>query len=108
VIEILVPHAEYGGIPNLMSWDVFISVLFLGFAVTFGIPWLRRKTQPTSWTKYPAIGFLALAILSFVLREHFQELWLTSVLLVTAGTLLLASLNNKVPAGRQQTPEVKA
>jgi hypothetical protein len=108
VLEILVPHEEYASLPGTLSWEVYIWVLFLGFAVTFGIPWLRRKSQPTDWTKYPALGFLALAIRSFTLGERFQEFWLDSAMLVTASMLLLATLINKVPAAGQQMPEIKA
>ncbi len=76
LLDIVVPHADYIAPPFTMEWGVYTWVLFLGFAAAFGVPWLRRKDQPSSWTKYPAVGFLALAILNFVLAEKFQEYWL--------------------------------
>lgn len=108
VLEILIPHKEYASLPNTLSWDVYSWVLFLGFAATFGVLWLRRKSQPTDWTKYPALGFLAIAILSFILGERFQEFWLAAVMLVIGGMFLMATSIKKIPMGGQQTPEIKA
>jgi hypothetical protein len=108
VIETLFPHVEYPAPRGTLSWDVYIWVVFLGFAATFGVLWLRRKAQPTEWTGYPAVGFLVLAIASFILGEHFQEYWLSTIMLVIAGMLVLALFTRKVPAVGQQTPEIKA
>jgi len=108
LLEIVVPHADYIAPPFVMEWGVYTWVLFLGFAVAFGIPWLRRKDQPSSWTKYPAVGFLALAILNFILAEHFQEYWLATIMLVIGGIFLLAIFIKKIPAAGQEVPEIKA
>jgi hypothetical protein len=90
VLESLIPHEEYPSLPNTLGWDVYIWVLFLGFAATFGVLWLLRKSQPTGWAKHPAIGLLALAVLAFILGSQFQEVWMATVILVTGGTLMLA------------------
>jgi hypothetical protein len=108
LIENVVPHADYVAPPFAMEWGVYTWVLFLGFATAFGIPWLRRKDQPSGWTKYPALGFLVLAVLNFVLAEKFQEFWLPSIMFVIAGLFLLALLDKKLPAGGQSAPEIKA
>jgi hypothetical protein len=108
LIEELVPHEEYASLPNTMHWGVYNWVLFLLLAATFGVPWLFRRDQPTNWTKYPAIGFLSLAILSFILGERFQEYWLATVMLVIGGTFLLVIFNKKMPAAGQSAPEIKA
>ena len=108
LLDVLIPHEEYARLPNTMSWGVYTWVLFLGFAATFGVPWLRHKTEATDWTKYPALGFLAFAIISFVLGEHIQEYWLATVMLVVGGIFLLAMISKKVPAASQGTPEIKA
>ncbi len=92
LLEIVVPHADYIAPPFTMEWGVYTWVLFLGFAATFGIPWLHRKDQPSSWTIYPAVGFLALAILNFILAEKFQEYWLASIMFVAGGLFLLAMI----------------
>jgi len=108
LLEELIPHKEYASLPNTMHWGVYNWVLFLLLAFTFGVPCLFRKHQPSNWTKYPAIGFLALALLSLVLGEQFQEYWLASIMLVIGGMFLLAILNKKMPVASQRTPEIKA
>jgi hypothetical protein len=90
-----------------MEWGVYTWVLFLGFAVAFGIPWLLRKDQPSSWTKYPAVGFLALAILNFALAEKFQEYWLAVIMFVIAGLFLLALLDKRMSIAGQRSGEIK-
>lgn len=42
------------------------TVLFLGFAATFGLLYLRRGTIPTEWAKVPAIVFSIIALISLV------------------------------------------
>ena len=108
LIEIVVPHADYISPPFTMEWGVYTWVLFLGFAATFGVTWLRHKTESTGWTKYPALGFLALAILFIVLGERFQEYWLASVMFVIGGLFLMAIFHKKMPTLNQRTPEIKA
>ena len=108
LLDIVVPHAYYIAPPFTMEWGVYTWVLFLGFAASFGIPWLRRKDQPSGWTKYPAVGFLALAILNFALAEKFQEYWLASIMFVSGGLFLLAIFNKKLPTLGQETPKIKA
>jgi hypothetical protein len=108
LLDVLIPHQEYARLPNTMSWGVYTWVLFLGFAATFGVPWLRHKTEHTDWAKYPALGFLALAVLFLVLGERFQEFWLASVMFVVGGLFLLAILDKKVLTINQRTPEIKA
>jgi hypothetical protein len=107
LLDIVVPHADYIAPPFTMEWGVYTWVLFLGFAATFGIPWLHRKDQPSRWTKYPAVGFLALAILNFVLAEKFQEFWLASIMFVIAGLFLFALLDKKMPVAGQRSREIK-
>jgi len=53
---------------------IFSGVLLLGLAITFGILWLRRKTLPTDWAKYPAAGLFVLAILAFILGNGWSTL----------------------------------
>jgi hypothetical protein len=108
LLDIVAPHADYFAPQGTLEWGVYSWVLFLGFAAAFGVPWLRRKDQPSNWTKYPAVGFLALAILNFVLAEKFEVYWLASIMFVIAGLFLLALLDKKMPAVGQGMPEIKA
>jgi hypothetical protein len=107
LLDIAVPHEDYISPPFTMGWGVYTWVLFLGFAATFGIPWLFRRDQPTHWSKYPTIGFLALAILNFVLAERFQEFWLASVMFIVGGLFLLAIMDKKMPLISHQTPKIE-
>jgi hypothetical protein len=102
VVEILIPHEEYPTPPNTITWGVYIWVLFLGLAATFGALWLLRKAQPTDWAKYPAAGLLALAVLALILGSRFQEVWQVTMLLVFGATLMLALFGRKrLPASQR-------
>ena len=107
LLETVIPQADYVAPPYTMEWGAYTWALFLGFAATFGIPWLRRKDQPSRWMKYPAVGFLALAILYFLLAEKFQEFWLASIMFVIAGLFLLALIDKKMPVAGQRSHEIK-
>ncbi len=107
VVDTLIPHQEYPSFPNTLSWDVYIWVLFLGFAVTFGVLWLRRKTQPTGWAIYPATFWLAIAMLSFVLGERFSQVWPGTVLLAIGGMLLAYIVTRKKLAADQRPPQIE-
>jgi len=108
LLDNVAPRDDYIAPQGTLEWGVYTWVLLLGFAAAFGVPWLRRKDQPSGWTIYPAIGFLALAILNLILGEHFQEYWLACTMLVTGCAILLAVFTRKQPAARIQTPEIRA
>jgi len=107
-LDILVPHEAYPALPGTLTWGFYTWVLFLGLAATFGALWLIRKTLPTNWTIYPAVGFLAMAVLSIFEGARFSEYWLETMLLVFGLTLLLAMLTLKRPAAGQQVPKINA
>jgi hypothetical protein len=108
VLVSLVPREDYPRLPNTLHWGVYTWVLFLGFSATFGVLWLLRKRQPTGWAVYPAIGLLALAVATYILGSHFQEVWLVTMLSVTLGTLILALLTRKRLPASQQAPHLKS
>jgi len=107
-LDILVPHEEYPRIQGMLTWGYYTWVLLLGLATTFGILWLLRKTLPTRWAIYPAVGFLTMAVLFIIEGAHFSEYWLATTLLVCGVMLLLAALTRKKPAAGQQVPRIKA
>jgi len=88
-LDILVPHEAYPLLKGMLSWGFYTWALFLGLAATFGSLWLLRKTLPTRWARYPAAGFLAMAVLFIIEGAHFQEYWLVTMFLVIGGTLLV-------------------
>jgi hypothetical protein len=90
VISMLIPD-------NQAFWNgILTGVLLLGFGLTFGLLWLRRNTQPTAWTRFPAIGLLVASLLAFVLGRNFQNYWAV-VLLVVGIMLIVTSLLPKKP-----------
>jgi hypothetical protein len=93
--------------PNGQAFDgLFGGVLFLGFALTFGLLWLRRKSQPTGWAGYPALGLLAASLLAFLLGERFQDFWPAAVLLVIGVLLLFPALFRRKPPVDPTPPTV--
>jgi len=108
LLDILVPHEDYFAPQGTLEWGVYTWVLFLGFSAAFGIPWLLRKDQPSGWTKFTALGFLALAILNFVLAEKFEEYWLACIMFVIGGMFLFALFNKILPHAGQGTSQLKA
>jgi hypothetical protein len=107
-LDILVPHEAYPPLKGMLSWGFYTWVLFLGLATPFGVLWLRRKSLPTSWARYPAAGFLAIAVLFIIEGVHFSEYWLATILLVFGGMLLLAVLGRKRMVAGQSVPKIKA
>ena len=107
LLDIVAPREDYFAPQGTLEWGVYTWVLFLGFAAAFGVPWLRRKDQPSSWTKYPALGFLALAILNLVLGEKFEVYWLAAIMLDIGCLFLLAIFNKKIPAIGHKAPEIR-
>ena len=64
----------------MLIWGYYTWALFLGLAATFGTLWLLRKTLTTSWAIYPAVGFLAIAVLFIIEGARFSEYWLATTL----------------------------
>jgi len=58
---------------NTMT-GIYIGTILLGFAATMGVLWLRRRTQPTDWVKYPTAGLLVLAFVAFFIGYGWQDL----------------------------------
>jgi len=73
---------------------VMTGTLFLGFGLTFGLLWLRRKSTPTAWARYPMIGLLAAALLAYFLGDYFQSYWAV-VLLIVGILMVIAGLRPK-------------
>jgi hypothetical protein len=72
-------------------WETLISAfMFLGWAATFGLLWMRRDSQPTEWAKYPALVMLGAALVTMVLGSGMQKYW--PLALIAVGALVL--LNN--------------
>jgi len=74
---------------------LYTALTFFGFALTFGFLWLRRKSQPTGWAKWPALGLLVAAGLALVLNERFQDFWPVIVLGVIGIALLVGAFSRK-------------
>ena len=64
-----------------------VGIMFLGWAGTFYLLWLRRTSVPTAWANVPAIIFVIIAIIQILLGA-LAEIGLI-VLLFAGGALLL-------------------
>jgi hypothetical protein len=91
LLDTLLPNHDYFLIGDL-QFGVYTGVLFLGFAITFGILWLLRASQPTNWAKYPAIGLLIASILAFLMGKTFNDLIPGVVLLVIGIVMILMAI----------------
>lgn len=69
---------------------IYNGVLFFGIAITFGILWLLRTSQPTAWAKYPAIGLLVTSMAAVLMGKNFEN-FLPAVVLLTVGVVLLST-----------------
>ena len=70
------------------QFGVYSGVLFLGLAVTFGILWRLRASQPTDWAKYPATGLLVTSLLAVLMGKNFEN-FLPAVVLLVIGVVLV-------------------
>ena len=64
-----------------------VGIMFLGWAGTFFLLWLRRANAPTAWANFPAIVLLIVAAIQVVLGA-FAEMGLI-VLMFIGGAVLL-------------------
>ena len=87
----LLPDYAYIMIGNVQI-GVYRGLLFLGWAVTFGILWLLRASQPTDWAMYPAIGLLIISGLAVLMGKTFEIFLPAIVLLVIGAVLIFAQL----------------
>jgi hypothetical protein len=91
LLDILLPNHSYIAIGGL-EFGVYTGVLFLGFAITFGILWLLRGSQPTAWAKYPAIGLLIVSISAFLMWQTTSDLVPAVTLVVIGVAMILGSV----------------
>jgi hypothetical protein len=88
LLDRLLPVYDYILVGNHQV-GIYTSLLFLGFAATFGVLWRLNTSQHSRWAVYPAIGFLAASFLAIVLGENFQS-FLPEIALLIAGSVLIS------------------
>jgi len=64
-----------------------VGVMFLGWALTFGLVWLRHDLHPAGWAKYPALVLVFMAVLMFFSAASLNYAW--PVILIAGGLILL-------------------
>ncbi len=72
---------------NETTGSFSVGAMFLGWAATFGLVWLRRDLHPTDWAKYPAVVCVVLAVAMALGAAQSNLIW--PVLLIAGGLLLL-------------------
>lgn len=70
----------------------YSGILFLGFAITFGILWLLRASRPTGWAIYPAVGCLAISGLVLLFGQRISDLLPALVLLIIGVGMIFTAL----------------
>jgi len=80
------------------------GILFLGFGLTFGGLWLRRKTQPTRWARYPALGLLIAAVIAFLLGGTPDLFWPVAIMAAGIAMVVLSLLRRK-PKKAEDLPQ---
>ncbi len=99
LLDTLFPSQVYfmfGG----LQFHIYSSVLLFGFALTFGILWLLRGSQPTAWAKYPATGLLILSLLALLMWSTLSDLVPAIALLVIGVAMILASVIKRRSSGQ--------
>ena len=91
LLDILLPSHDYFQVGKY-QFGVYTSVLLLGFAITFGILWLLRASQPTNWAKYPAIGLLVASILAFLMGKNFSDIFPAIALLIIGVVMIIGAV----------------
>jgi hypothetical protein len=66
-----------------------VAVMFLVWALTFGVLWLRRAQHDTDWAKYPTVPLAGVAVLMLFITTGFEYVW--TIGLIIAGLVLLLS-----------------
>lgn len=61
--------------------------MFLGWALTFGVLWLLRGSQPTAWAAYPAIGLALASVMAFFFGTRFELFWPLALIAVGIAVL---------------------
>ena len=95
----LIPAGLFGSI-GVVAWlainsgdsnqnsNLLTGVMFTGWALTFLILWLRRRSVPTTWAMYPALAMAILAVAAFVWGvTTLTVIW--PVVIIVAGVLLI-------------------
>ena len=91
LLDSLRPIHEYISIGEYQFGSTYTGLMFLGFSATFWTLWLLRRSHPTVWAKYPAIGFLILALVG----TGFDDFLPAVVLLVIGIVILSGAFINK-------------
>ena len=70
--------------------------LLLGLGLTFGALWLLRKTLPTAWARYPAIGLLVAALLAGLSAGNSNIFWAAALLAAGIGLVVYSFQRRKL------------
>jgi multidrug transporter EmrE-like cation transporter len=73
---------------NSAQTGLVLAVMFTGFALTFGLLWLQRRSVPTAWAQFPAIGLALMALVSFAFgTDAVSFTW--PIIIIAVGLFIL-------------------
>lgn len=93
-VEVILTQPFMG---KLADTAIPVGIMFLGWAGTFFLLWLRRKSVPTAWAQIVAIVFVILATIQIVLGAM-AEIGLIALLFASGILLLYYGLRPKKAA----------
>ncbi|NJD60191.1 MAG: hypothetical protein C3F13_00255 [Anaerolineales bacterium] len=98
----LIPGYDYISIGEYQL-GIYSALLFLGFALTFGLVWRLGGDHRHAWAKYPALGFLVLALIAFLVGQSFIPL-LPAITFFVIGMVMVTGAILKAKFTRQISP----
>jgi hypothetical protein len=98
----LVPSYDFISVGEFQL-GIYSALLFLGLAITFGIVWRLGVDHRHGWAKYPALGFLILALIAFLVGQSFIML-LPAITFFVIGMVMVTGAILKAKFTRQISP----
>jgi hypothetical protein len=84
------------GLPGNNAAEYAIAMMFLGWAATFALVFIRQTLHPAKWAIYPAIVMASISVIMLLIAAGFQTFY--PLVLIGAGIVLLVLSLRKQPS----------
>ena len=75
--------------------ELGVVVMFLGWALTFGIVWFRRNLHGTDWAKYPALALAGVALIIALTTSGWDFIWAVALILGGLAMVLYSLMRRR-------------